>query len=56
MDTAQNQKIVSKEKERKCMERTKFIKSEVKGNKFWNYEHRVYKANSKKSNTIDIYG
>ena len=34
--------------------KNKFI--EVKGNKFCNYEHKVYKANSKKFNTIDIYG
>ena len=45
----------SPQKERKKMYgKNKFI--EVKGNKFCNYEHKVYKANSKKFNTIDIYG
>ena len=43
-------------KKKKMYGKNKFIKSEVKGNKFWNHEQNVYKANSKKYNTIDIYG
>ena len=43
-------------KRKKMYGKNKFMKSEVKGNKFWNHEQKVYKANSTKSNTIDIYG
>ena len=34
----------------------KLIKFEIKGKKFWHYKHKVYNADSKICNTVDIYG
>ena len=48
--------LPQKKKRKKMYGKNKFIKSEVKSNKCWNYEHKVYKANSKKSNKINICG
>ena len=55
-NTPKNWKVTSKKKRKKIYGKNKFIRPEVKGDKFWNYEHKVYKANPKKSNTTGIYG
>ena len=55
-NTPKNQKVTLRKKRKKVYGKNKFIRSEVKGDKFWNYEHKVYKANSKKSNTTVTYG
>ena len=55
-NTTKNQKVTLKKKRKKVYGKNKFIRSEEKGDKFWNYEHKVYKANSKKSNTTVTYG
>ena len=47
--------MLSKGKKRMCG-KNKLIKSELKGKKFWHYQHKVCNADSKISNTIDIYG
>ena len=55
MNTLNNWKMLSKGKKTMCG-KNKLIKSEVKGKKFWHYQHKVCNADSKISNTIDIYG
>ena len=55
-NTQKKQKENIKKKRKKVYGKNKFIRSEVKGDKFWNYEHKVYKANSKKPNTTVTYG